>query len=186
MRLNQDEKDALLTLARKTLTHYFEHGEVPAPAEVGITVTPRMQSVRAAFVTLERDGNLRGCIGDIYPTQPLYRSVMQNVLAAALRDRRFKAVTAEEFKLLHLEISALTPPREVASYGDIVIGKHGVILSKGGRRAVFLPQVAPDQGWDVAQTLTHLARKAGLPADAWKSGARFLVFEANVFGEHDG
>jgi AMMECR1 domain-containing protein len=85
---------------------------------------------------------------------------------------------------LEIEISALSPMRRVGRAEDIEVGRHGVLLSKGGSRAVFLPQVAPSQGWDREQTLNHLAEKAGLAADAWRKGARFDVFEATVFAEH--
>ena len=81
--------------------------------------------------------------------------------------------------------SALTPPAPVDSYEKIRIGTDGVVLRKDGRSAVFLPQVAPEQGWDLNQTLTHLSQKAGLPPDAWKEGASFLVFQADVFGESE-
>jgi len=92
-------------------------------------------------------------------------------------------VTAAELPQLEFEISALTPPRPVASYHEIVLGRHGMVLAKRGRSAVFLPQVAPEQGWDLPTTLTHLAQKAGLRADDWKEGAEYLVFEAIVFHE---
>jgi uncharacterized protein (TIGR00296 family) len=85
--------------------------------------------------------------------------------------------------LLHLEISALTPLRSVSGPADIEIGRHGILLHKGAAQAVFLPQVAVEQGWDRDTTLTHLALKAGLPADGWRQGARFQVFEADVFAE---
>ncbi len=102
-----------------------------------------------------------------------------------MRDTRFEPVTSSEVKDLHLEISALTVPTPVASYKDIRIGVDGVILQKDTHSAVFLPQVAPEQGWDVSQTLTHLALKAGLPSDAWQENARFLVFQAEVFKERE-
>jgi uncharacterized protein (TIGR00296 family) len=95
-------------------------------------------------------------------------------------------VQASELPELDFEISALTPSKHVDSYKDIVIGKHGMTIAMNGRRAVFLPQVAPEQGWDLATTLTHLSMKAGLPADAWKDkNAKFTVFEAIVFNEKD-
>ena len=84
---------------------------------------------------------------------------------------------------IRIEISALSPHRKVESCKDIVIGRHGVIIEKNGRRAVFLPQVAPEQGWNLQETLTHLSIKAGLSSDAWKQGASFRVFEARVFHE---
>jgi len=108
---------------------------------------------------------------------------MEHAIDAGLRDPRFHPVTADELPLLHYEISAMTPPHPVESYKDIVIGTHGMILEKDGRSAVFLPQVAPEQGWNLEETLTHLSNKAGLPADAWKSGAQYKVFEADVFEE---
>ena len=80
-------------------------------------------------------------------------------------------------------LGALTPPKPVASWRDIVLGRDGMTLEKGGAFAVFLPQVAPEQGWDLATTLTHLSLKAGLPADAWRSGASFETFRAEVFHE---
>jgi len=99
------------------------------------------------------------------------------------KDRRFSPVTKEECNDITIEISALTAPKPIQSPDDIRIGIDGVVLNKDGRSAVFLPQVAPEQGWDVNQMLTRLSRKAGLPEDAWKEGASFLVFQAVVFGE---
>ena len=80
-------------------------------------------------------------------------------------------------------MSALTPPRRVASWRDIVLGRDGMTLEKNGCFAVFLPQVAPEQGWDLETTLSYLSQKAGLPADAWREGARFETFQAEVFHE---
>ena len=103
---------------------------------------------------------------------------------AAFEDPRFPPLSAREFPRIKIEISALTPPVPVASYQDIEIGRHGMVLELGGRSAVFLPQVAPEQGWDLATTLTYLSRKAGLPGNAWKDPrAKFTVFEAVVFHE---
>jgi uncharacterized protein (TIGR00296 family) len=84
---------------------------------------------------------------------------------------------------IHLEISVLTHPRTVPSTEAIVIGRDGIILEKDGKRALFLPQVAPDQGWDLPETLRHLCMKAGLPPDAWEEGATLWTFQAEVFGE---
>lgn len=181
--LGADDERLLLKLARETLSYYLAHHALPDPTALGIEITPAMKKVMGGFVTLEEGGALRGCIGEIKPRRPLYRVVMDHAVDAAVNDPRFRPVTADELPKLHIEISALTPPHPVSSYKDIVIGKDGVTLEKGGRFAVFLPQVAPEQGWGVEETLTHLAMKAGLPPDAWKSGASFQVFEAVVFGE---
>jgi len=181
--LTPADQATLLKLARQTISYYLENGEAPEPAQLGIDIGPKLQTKRAAFVTLKKGMRLRGCIGDIMPRQALYQSVISHAINAAVNDRRFQPVTAAELEALHIEISALTVPEQVGSAQDIRIGTDGVILQKGGRSAVFLPQVAPEQGWNVEQTLGNLAQKAGLSADAWREGASFLVFQAEVFGE---
>jgi len=132
-------------------------------------------------VTLTRDGDLRGCIGYIEGTCSLIEAVLRNARAAACQDPRFTPVGAGELESLELEISALTPLQPVATAEDIEVGRHGVVLDCGGRRSVFLPQVATEQGWDLTHLLGHLALKAGLTSNGWQDGARFLVFEAEVF-----
>ncbi len=183
--LSEHDQQTLLALARQTIVHYLTHHRAPTPEDLGIQITSPIQNKRAAFVTLKKHGQLRGCIGDIMPTVSLYQSIINNAIHAAIRDTRFEPVTSAEVKDLHLEISALTVPIPVASYKDIRIGDDGVILQKDSHSAVFLPQVAPEQGWDVRQTLTHLALKAGLPSDAWQENARFLVFQAEIFKERE-
>jgi len=147
----------------------------------GLEPGPALEQPRGAFVTLTAAGNLRGCIGYIEGIKPLMDAVAENAAAAAVRDPRFAPVEPGEVPGLELEISALSPLTPVAGPADIIIGEHGILLEKGGRRAVFLPQVAPEQGWDRDTTLRHLALKAGLPADAWREGAAFRVFTAEVF-----
>lgn len=181
--LTEEDKKSLLTLARKTLTYYLEKRKTPTPDEFGIKVSEPMKAKRAAFVTLKKHGELRGCIGEIFPKQELYQSVIANAINAGVNDPRFSPVSKEELKAIEFEISALTPPAQVASYDKIRIGTDGMVLKKGWNSAVFLPQVATEQGWDLATTLTYLSRKAGLSGDAWKQGATFLTFQADVFGE---
>ena len=181
--LTQSDKESLLKLARDTLVYYMKNRKMPTPEELGIKITPNMRQKMGAFVTLHEHGLLRGCIGEISPTRPLYVAVMHQAVNAALRDHRFPRVQTNEIPKLEFEISALTPPKPVSSYKDIVIGRDGMIISKHGHSAVFLPQVAPEQGWDLAQTLTHLSQKAGLSPDAWKDGATFTTFQAIVFEE---
>lgn len=181
--LSDADRRRLLELAHKTLAYLLEHEDYPTPEEVGIELTAAMKTPRAVFVTLYRDGDLCGCRGMIYPSTPLYRSVMLQTVQSALYDRRFRPVRAHELTALRMTISVLTQPHPVASAEDIVLGKHGIILEKDGRRALYLPQVATEQGWNLAQTLGRLSHKAGLAADAWREGATFQVFEAEVFGE---
>ena len=194
--LTEDGKKQLLDLARKMIVHYLRKRQVPEVSELGIVISEAMSVPRAAFVTLKKVPDprkvtgphkpvLRGCIGDIFPRRPLYKSVIGNAINAAVNDRRFRPVTIAECNDITIEISALTAPKPVASPDQIRIGIDGVVLSKNGRSAVYLPQVAPEQGWDVEQTLTNLSLKAKLPKDAWKEGASFLVFQAVVFGEEE-
>lgn len=181
--LSKEDKKQLLTLARKTIIYALQNRRVPQITELGVAISDEIKAPRAAFVTLKKGSHLRGCIGDIFPRQPLYRSVIINAINASVNDRRFLPVSGNELNDITVEISALTVPKPIASPDEIRIGIDGVVLNKNGRSAVFLPQVAPEQGWDVNQMLTQLSRKAGLAADAWKEGANFLVFQADVFGE---
>jgi len=181
--LDAEDRAQLLKLARASLEYAVRHGTLPAIDQTGVTVRPGMKQVMGGFVTLNEHHELRGCIGEIFPRREIWKVVQEQAMNAALHDPRFDPVSPEETKDIKIDISALTPPRPVVSYRDIVIGKHGMTLKKHGRSAVFLPQVAPEQGWDLTNTLTHLAIKAGLPADAWKEGAEFTVFEAQVFHE---
>ena len=142
------------------------------------TLSPRLQAPSGAFVTLKKHGDLRGCIGYIQPRKPLYQAVLENGVNAAVNDRRFRPVTPQELEQLEVEVSVLTKPRPIATADEFRVGEHGIILSKDGRRAVFLPEVATEQGWDRRQTLSHLAHKARLPEDAWREGASFEVFSS--------
>ena len=176
-KLDDDEKKELLRIARATLREFMRTGR-PPPGK------PHRECLVAnagAFVTLHHGKNLRGCIGYIEGIKPLVDAVVENGRSAAVSDPRFSPVAAEELSSIEIEVSALTPLVPVARPEEIVIGRHGVVMVKMGRRAVFLPQVAPEQGWDRDTTLTHLALKAGLEPDAWRQGSEFLVFEADVF-----
>jgi hypothetical protein len=106
----------------------------------------------------------------------LAESTVNNARNAAFTDWRFQPLTAPEFEKIHIEISVLSPLRQIDDLADFVIGTHGIRLEKGRHAAVFLPQVAPEQGWDQRTTLEHLCRKAGMRADAWQRGATFKVF----------
>jgi hypothetical protein len=182
-KLTSEEKKALLKLSRAVLESYIRKGKTPTPEEVGIKLTPNLMEKRGGFVTLHKDHALRGCIGEIFPTRPLYQVVIDHTIDAAVNDPRFPPVKPEELDDIKIEISALTPPKEVPSYKDIVIGRDGIYMIKGFHRAVFLPQVAPEQGWDLETTLMHLSLKAGLDPFAWKEGAKFYTFQAEVFSE---
>ena len=180
--LDPGDRKALLALARETIRRRLAAGT--APPLPGLS--PKAREPRGAFVTLKKGGDLRGCIGNMAPGAPLDRVVGAMALQAAFNDPRFPPVALEELPHLTIEISALTPMKPVGDPGDIVVGRDGVLLEKDGRSAVFLPQVATEQGWGRDEMLDHLCRKAGLPAGGWRSGAKFSVFQAEVFGEGEG
>jgi AmmeMemoRadiSam system protein B/AmmeMemoRadiSam system protein A len=177
--LSASDKLALLALARHKISAKLKKGE----PDLKLETTPQMQRVMGAFVTLHKHGRLRGCIGEIFPRRELYAAVAEQAVNAAFHDPRFPKLREDELREVDIEISALTPPRRIASYKDITIGRHGVVLYKGMHSAVFLPQVATEQGWRLEEMLSHLAIKAGLGPNDWESGCEFHVFEAIVFGE---
>ena len=141
---------------------------------------------QGAFVTFtDATGRLRGCIGHLAEDRAIGEVVGAMALQAAVNDRRFPPVSARELPQLHVEISVLTPAREVPGPEAVRVGTDGVIIRKAGRQAVFLPQVATEQGWDRDTMLTRLCAKAGLDGDTWRQpGCEFLTFQAQVFGEH--
>ncbi len=182
-----DEKRRLLAVARRSIQHVLETGRPLSDDAFAAEATAGMRRRMGCFVTLKMQDTqaLRGCIGEIAPRRPLFRAVTALAVQSAFRDPRFDPLTEQEFDAVTIEISALTPERPVASWRDIEIGRHGMTLCKQGQAAVFLPQVAPEQGWSLEETLSHLAMKAGLDPDAWREGTSFTVFEAVVFGEED-
>jgi AmmeMemoRadiSam system protein A len=194
--LSEDDRATLLRLARASLEASVRKGKFDASVKKTVPVTPSLTRKAGAFVTLKckmsdegqcvgRGDDLRGCIGTIEPTDSVYDTVAMRAASAALEDTRFPhTVSVAELPFVTIEISVLTPPQPVQGPEDILIGKHGIILSSGWNRATFLPQVAPEQGWDRETTLRHLARKAGLADDAWKK-ADYRVYEAIVFGEDE-
>jgi AmmeMemoRadiSam system protein B/AmmeMemoRadiSam system protein A len=177
--IGASERRQLLALARETLTRVFATDTLPLPRGGDARVWQR----QGAFVTLKKHGDLRGCIGRIPPEEPLAPLVGAMALAAAFNDSRFQPLSPAELKEVEIEISALTPPRHIARAEQIVIGRDGVILAKGLNTAVFLPQVATEQGWGRDQLLDRLCEKAGLVAGCWREGAQLSVFQAEVFHE---
>jgi len=176
-----EAQEALLALARRTVVQFLETETVPAFE----TDDPALLQPLGAYVTYEKAGNLRGCVGRIEADRPAYLNVQYAAVAAALADSRFPAITPEELPDLTIEITLLQPLRQVGSPDEIEIGRDGVLMRVGSDKgALYLPQVPPEQGWDLEATLVHLCRKAGLPDDAWQSAdARFYIFSGQWFGE---
>ena len=180
--LSDAEKKTLLELARATLVAAVTGGKRPDPSKYGLTES--LMEKRGAFVTLTIGGHLRGCIGYVLPEKPLYQTVMDNAVNAALEDPRFPSVTAEETKSIRIEISAMSPLETITDVSKIEVGKHGILISRGRFRGLLLPQVATESGWDREEFLRQTCRKANLLSDAWKDPASTIeIFSAEVFHE---
>jgi AmmeMemoRadiSam system protein A len=144
---------------------------------------PSLASPAGAFVTLHAaGGELRGCIGFVEARRPLWTTVWAAARDAALEDPRFDAVRPSEVRDLLIEISVLSP-LQPALPRNVRVGEHGIVLSLGPRRGLLLPQVATERGWSRERFLDAGCEKAGLPRDAWRTGASLEVFTAEVFGE---
>ena len=181
--LSADEKSTLLGLSRLTMQKWLVQQRLVNPDSSGLVLSDALKNEGAAFVTLTIRGRLRGCIGHVIAIEPLYRSVMHNTIAAATEDPRFPPVTLDEEREIHIDISVMSPLRDLDAPTDIVIGRDGLIIEKDGRRGLLLPQVASEYGWDASEFLEHTCHKAGLPPDAWRKGAHIQAFSAQVFGE---
>jgi AmmeMemoRadiSam system protein B/AmmeMemoRadiSam system protein A len=179
--LTDAEKEQLLALARNAIKSYLETGKEPKVDPQSLPV--KLLAPAGAFVTLNKDGELRGCIGQFSPQDPLYKVVQSMAIAAATRDYRFPRVTLNELRSVKLEISVLTPMRRVQSIDEIVLGKHGIYIKKGSRAGTFLPQVATQTNWNLEEFLGHCSQdKAGIGWNGWKD-AEIYIYEAYVFGE---
>jgi hypothetical protein len=179
--LQPTDKKTLLAFARETISRIFLTDTVP----LARGFHPTLQQPRGVFVTLKKKGELRGCIGRILGDEPLCKLVGAMAIQAALNDRRFSPLSPDELNDIDIEISVLTPMKQISGTGDIVVGRDGVLLNKEGHSAVFLPQVATEQGWNRKEMLDNLCLKAGLHEGCWNKGARFSTFQAIVFSEEE-
>jgi AmmeMemoRadiSam system protein A len=176
--LDAKDRQALLRLARQALEARVQGAPPPRRESGGPLDQPF-----GAFVSIHRDGELRGCLGRLEVDRPLSHTVAELAAVVADSDPRFRPVSPDELPRIELEISVLTVEREVGSVEEIDVGRHGLIVERAGRRGLLLPQVAAEHGWDRETFLAHTCIKAGLAADAWRHGVRILVFEAQVFSE---
>jgi len=181
--LNDQEKYALLQIARSSIDEYLHNGKYNKVDEN--IMSSHLKSDCGAFVTLHKKGKLRGCIGRFVAEEPLYAIVQKMAVAAATQDHRFPIVKKDEMKEIELEISVLTPLRKIESIDEIEMGKHGIYIKKGFASGTFLPQVAVETGWTKEEFLGHCAQnKAQIGWDGWKE-ADIYVYEALVFAEKE-
>ena len=180
--LNPGEKAELLKIARDVVESHCRGKKPPQP----VVESSTLNEPRGAFVTLHKDGKLRGCIGQIRAEKPLIETIVEMAEAAAFRDPRFPPVTSEELGQLEYEISVLTPLRRIKNVEEIQVGIHGIYMRRGASSGLLLPQVATEWGWDRTTFLKHTCTKAGLPEDAWKDKkTEIYVFSADVFSPGD-
>jgi AmmeMemoRadiSam system protein B/AmmeMemoRadiSam system protein A len=178
--LSRKGKEELLGIARQSIEAVVL-GRAGPDLE---TDDPPLKMNCGAFVTIYKKEQLRGCIGYVLPTMPLYQAVSQAAVSAATKDNRFPPVSPDELDELRLEISVLTPPRLIEDTDEIQVGRDGLIVRKGNRSGLLLPQVASSRSWNRQTFLEETCKKGGLPEDAWKAGAQVYAFSAVVFSEH--
>lgn len=181
MEVSREQKRELLETAREVIDAALAGRTPRLPPAEGLYTRPC-----GAFVTLHKEGDLRGCIGHIVAHRPLLETIQEMAYASAFQDPRFPPVMPEEMDLIDVEISVLSPLETLDNPEDLIPGVHGLYMTRGNRAGVLLPQVATEQGWDRETFLTHTCYKAGLPGDAWKDPETTLeIFTAQVFGEKD-
>jgi AmmeMemoRadiSam system protein A len=179
--LNEEQRKTLLRIARQSIEAVIEGRSPQWNADDFDAI---LKQPAGAFVTLTRDGDLRGCIGSIQAVEPLYKAVASSAISAATRDPRFHPVQRSELDQLELEISVMGPIERVTNFDDIVVGRDGLIVSRGPCAGLLLPQVASEYGWDRETFLDQTCVKAGLPRGAWRAqDCKVEKFSALVFGE---
>jgi AmmeMemoRadiSam system protein A len=180
--LAQTDRRQLLDLARAAIEAAVRRD--PKPALYPVALSPDLLAPAAAFVTIHEHGQLRGCIGMMRLDVPLWENVQEAATAAALDDPRFLPIAESELPALELEVSVLEPLVELRDPAEFVAGRHGIVVERDGRRALLLPQVAAEMGWDAERMLEAVCRKAHLPGRAWRDAAtRLYVFESTCYLE---
>jgi len=176
---SSEERQALLKLAREAIAAALDKREAAfAPP------SPHLAAPRGAFTTVYCRGELRGCVGYVLPVAPLYRTIVETARAAAFDDPRFPPITSAELPQVEVSLSILSPLQPIQAE-EVEIGRHGLLITMGGRRGLLLPQVPLEHGWDRITFLEQTCRKAGLPPNAWREGGKLEAFTAELFGERE-
>ncbi len=184
--LTLEEGKLLVKLARRTIETYLREGRKPQVPKV----PAKLREPRGVFVTLNKGGELRGCIGHPLPEMPLFDAVIDSAISSATRDPRFPSMTPEELPKVEIEVSVLSKPeiikvknpREYPKH--ITIGRDGLIIEWSGYAGLLLPQVPVEWRWDAEEFLSHACMKAGLMPDHWlQEGVRISRFSAQIFKE---
>jgi AmmeMemoRadiSam system protein A len=173
------ERTLLLALAHESISAKLERREMSFAIP-----SAHLAESRGAFTTLYYGNALRGCVGYVLPVKPLYLTVIETARGAAFEDSRFSPVTSDEAAQLRVSLSLLSSPQPIQPE-QIEIGRHGLLISEGPHRGLLLPQVPLEHEWDATTFLEQTCKKAGLPANAWRTGAKLEAFTAEVFGDSD-
>ncbi len=176
---SQAERRLLLNLAREAICAALEKRQLDLNPP-----SDHLAEHRGAFTTLHINGELRGCVGYVFPQYSLYRTVAETAVAAAFDDPRFAPLQKQEYPELEYEISVLSPLSPIDAE-DVEVGRHGLVITYGSRRGLLLPQVPNEHGWDREKFLEQTCVKAGLPPDAWEHGAKIEAFTAEIFSDKD-
>lgn len=177
--LNDAQRKRLLEIARGSIKEYLFNNKKLKITENDAVLNTK----KGAFVTLTINNELRGCIGHIVADIPLYQTISEMALAAAVSDPRFPALTKQELDKIHIEISVMSELEKITDPNKVIVGTHGILIRKGFYSGLLLPQVATEYNWTRQEFLEHTCNKAGLDINAWKSGAEIFIFSAEVFGE---
>jgi AmmeMemoRadiSam system protein A len=177
--LTEDDQQLLLRIARNSVRSYLL-SQPPRLPEVSVGVLAETHGI---FVSIHKNSDLRGCIGNVHPAGPLFRTAAECAIGAAVGDPRFMPLMIGELDEVEFEISVLSPLQHVQNLAEIEIGTHGLLISKKNARGLLLPQVATTCGWNRERFLEEACKKAGLPPDDWKDGATIHCFSALVFGD---
>jgi len=174
---SSQERELLLHLAHQAIDTALEDCELALPL-----ISEHLRQQRGAFTTLHLEGEVRGCVGYVFPVSPLFQTIIETARAAAFQDMRFLPVTREEADRLQISISILSLLFPIKAE-EVELGKHGLLITQGNHRGLLLPQVPAEHGWDLNTFLEQTCRKAGLRPDAWQHQATLEAFTAEIFGE---
>jgi AmmeMemoRadiSam system protein A len=176
---SSQERSVLLKLAHESIRCSLDQREISLDPP-----SPHLAEPRGVFTTICLQGQLRGCVGYVFPATSLFRAVAETARAAAFEDTRFLPVTRAEVPELEVSLSVLSLLAAIQPE-SVQVGKHGLLVSQHGHRGLLLPQVPVEHGWDRLTFLEQTCRKAGLASDAWQHGAALEAFTAEVFGDRD-
>lgn len=179
--LEAAERETLMRLAWQTLTGHLTRRPITDADLMAYDLTPRLMAPRGVWITIRREGTVRGSQGEVEPSRPLFQQLIVYVRRAATRDSRFIPLTDFDLEALRIEIAVIGRRERIEGPESFDPAHQGVLIEKWGRRAMFLPGVGASQGWSARRTLEELCRNASLPVGAWESGARIETFAAEIF-----